>query len=301
MKLAAHGESLSAFAREASLGGEADFHHRLLAPGLALFFLLAPHAVAQEEDAWPEGNAYVRSVLRNPRPQDAAINDYSYDMDEVRENLDKNGNAISREARRYEVYFVQTRPVRRLVARNGRALSAREQSEVDRKAEALAKAIGEGRTVSEQPGIRLSLLLESFDFKTVGREERGGRKTLVFAFLPLASASTGRSSGGRGSDAIARILTGRLHVDEVDRRVARIDAHNIEGGKASLATGVKLGAFALQMEFVAVEDHVWLPLRVVTIATGRAFIFKTFRVRQTTTYSNYRRFTVGTEEKPIGS
>jgi len=268
------------------------------APTLALVVVLAASVAAQEERALPDGNTYVRDVLRNPRPQDTAINDYAYDLEETRENLDKNGKPTSRETRRYEVYFVQTRPVRRLVARNGLALSAREQKEVDRKAQALAKAIAEGRTVNEQPGIRLSLLLEAFEFKTVAREERAGRKTLVFDFAPLPSAK-GRSSG-RGSDAIARILTGRLHVDEADRRVAKIDARNIPGGKASLATGVKLGTFELSMEFTAVEDRVWLPARVVTVATGRAFIFKGFRVRQTTVYSNYRRFSVATEEKPVG-
>lgn len=269
---------------------------RALLLGLAL---LCPRVLAaRDETALPEGNAYVRSVLKNPRPQDTAINDYSYDLEETRESLDKRGRATSRESRRYEVYFVQTRPVRRLVARNGVVLGPREQKEVDRKAEALAKAIAEGRTVNEQPGIRLSLLLDAFEFKTVGREERAGRKTLVFDFVPLKSAA--QKSSGRGSDAIARILTGRLHVDEEDRRVAKIDTRSIPGGKASLATGVKLGTFELDMEFKAVEDHVWLPLRVVTVATGRAFLFKTFRVRQTTVYSNYRRFTVATEEKPVG-
>lgn len=264
-----------------------------------LLLALAAFAGAQEDAALPDGNAYVRSVLRHPRPQDTAINDYSYDIEETRENLDKNGKATSRETRRYEVYFVQTRPVRRLVARNGLPLSAREQKEVDRKAEALAKAIAEGRTVSEQPGIRLALLMDSFEFKTVGREERAGRRTLVFDFAPLPSAAASRRSD-RGSDAIARILTGRLHIDEADRRVAKIDARNVTGGKASLSTGVKLGTFELSMEFTAVEEHVWLPARVVTIATGRAFFFKLFRVRQTTVYSNYRRFTVATEEKPVG-
>jgi hypothetical protein len=270
------------------------------APARALLLLaLASVPGAQEELALPEGNAYVKNVLLNPRPQDTAINDYSYDVEETRENLDKNGRATSRETRGYEVYFVQTRPVRRLVRRNGLPLSAREQKEVDRKAEALAKAIAEGRTVNEQPGIRLSLLMDSFEFKTVGREERRGRQTLVFDFAPLPRTTPSRQPD-RGSDAIARILTGKLHVDETDRRVAKIEAHNIPGGKASLAKGVRLGTFELSMEFTAVEEHVWLPARVVTVVTGRAFFFKAFRVRQTTVYSNYRRFTVATEEKPVG-
>jgi hypothetical protein len=271
---------------------------RVLLLGLTLASL-SGFTAAQDDGPLPEGNAYVRSVLRNPRPQDTAINDYAYDFEDTRENLDKNGVATSRESKRYEVFFVQTRPVKRLVARNGVRLSDREQREVDRKAEALAKAIAEGQTVTEQPGIRLKALLDAFEFKTVGREERAGRKTLVFDFVPLSNVGDARRPT-QGSDAIARILMGRLHVDEVDRRVAKLEAHNVPGGKASLATGVRLGTFEISMEFKAVADHAWLPARVVTIATGRAFLFKTFRVRQTTTYSNYRRFTVATEEKPIG-
>ena len=40
---------------------------------------------AQEPSSRPEGKAQVRSVLSGGRPQDAAINDYSYDVEEARE------------------------------------------------------------------------------------------------------------------------------------------------------------------------------------------------------------------------
>jgi hypothetical protein len=258
--------------------------------------LVSVGSAAQETPPLPEGNAYVRGVLSSARPQDAAINDYSYDLEEIRENLDKNGIATSRETRRLEVFFVKTRPVRRLVAKNGVPLGKKEQAEVDKKAEAQAQAIASGQTVSEQAGIRLSLLLDSFDFKTLAREEREGRQTLVFAFEPRKGAS--KASSGR-TEAVTRILHGTLRVDEADRRVARLDARTAEGEKAGVATGVKLSAFELQMEFKSVEDGVWLPARVVTVASGRAFLFKTFRVRQTTLYSNYRKFRVDTEERPL--
>jgi len=256
-------------------------------------------APAQDEPPLPEGNAYVRSVLGGARPQDALIDDYSYDVEEARERLDKEGRATSVETRRYEVYFVKTRPVRRLVSRNGVPLGAAEQAEVDGKAATHAKAIAEGRTVSEQPGLRLSTLLDSFDFKTVGREEREGRRTLVLDFEPRKDAGS-KGQGDRAADAVTRILTGRLHIDEADRRVARLEARNAPGQKASVATGVKIGAFELLMEYGAIDGRVWLPKKVVTLASGRAFLFKTFRIRNTTTYSNYRRFRVDTEERPIG-
>jgi len=260
---------------------------------------LPAFASAQDDNALPEGNAYVRSVIGGARPQDALINEYSYDVEESRERLDKDGDTTSRETRRYEVYFVKTRPVRRLVSRNGAPLSASEQAEVDRKAEAQAKAIAEGRTVSEQPGLRLSTLLDSFEFKAVGREERDGRRTLVLDFEPRKRTES-KDRGDRAADAVTRILIGRLHVDESDLRVARLEARNAPGKKASVATGVKVATFELLMEFGAVDGQVWLPRKVVTLATGRAFLFKTFRIRNTTTYSNYRRFRVDTEEKPIG-
>ncbi len=253
---------------------------------------------AREETPLPEGNAYVRGILAGPRPQDTAINDYSYDVEEVRENLDASGHPTSRETRGYEVYFVQTRPVKRLVSRDGTPLSAKEQAEVDRRAEAQARAIAEGRTVSEQPGIRLKTLLDSFDFKTAGREMRAGRKTLVFNFEPRKGAQ--HPSSDRAAGAIARILAGRLHIDEEDRRVAVLDARSAPGEKASVSTGVKVAAFELRMDYTAVDEHAWLPRRVAILTVGRAFVFKTFRIRRTTTYSNYRRFRVTTDERPIG-
>ncbi|MBK5256387.1 MAG: hypothetical protein JJE39_10175 [Vicinamibacteria bacterium] len=260
--------------------------------------LLGSATTAQEPAPLLEGNAYVRSVLRDPRSQDGAINDYSYDMVEMKEDLDKKGGATSREIWAYQVYFVDKRPVRRLVAKDGVPLSPKEQAEVDRKAEDKAKAIAGGRTVNERPGIRLSSLVDSFEFQTVGREMRDGRATLVFDFKPRENAAPTASSN-RTTNAVAKILMGRMYVDEADKRVVRLDARNTPGEKASVAAGVKVGAFELVMEFTSVQDGVWLPKRVMTLATGRAFFFKTFRIRRTTVYWNYRRFSVATDEKPM--
>lgn len=216
-------------------------------------------------------------------------------MVEMKEGLNSRGVVTSRELLAYEVYFVEGRSVRRLVARDGVPLSRREQMEVDREAERKARAIAEGRTVSEQAGLRLSTLVDSFDFETVDRRIRNGRSTLVFDFHPRKNARPGAASNR--TNAIANILIGRVFIDEADRRVVLLEARNTPGEKASVATGVKLGTFELEMEFTPVADGVWLPKRVTTLATGRAFLFKTFRIRKTTMYWNYRRFSVETEER----
>lgn len=263
---------------------------------LVVSALLPLPSGAQEASALPEGNAYVRSILRDASPQDVAINDYAYDVLETRETLNRDGSVRERETRRFEVYFVRTRPVRRLVAKNGAPLSRRDQAEEDRRAEARARAIAEGRTVNERPGIRLGSLLDRFDFRAVGRETREGRDTLVFDFEPRPGP--GAAAADESADRVTRILSGRLYVDESERRVARLEAWNTPGRDAKVSTGVKLGALSTIMDFTRVAERVWLPRSVLTEATARAFFFRTVRVRNEVSYSNYRRFEVDTEERP---
>jgi hypothetical protein len=259
---------------------------------LGVLLFLALPALAQEPPL-PEGNAFVRAALTSARPQEAAINDYSYDIQEVREKLDGSGQPASQESRRYEVFFIKTRPVRRLVSKNGVPLSPKEQAEVDRKAEAKANDIAAGRTVNEQPGVRLANLVDYLNFTTVGREMREGRQTLVFAFEPRPGLK--RDSANRAASEVAKVLTGRLLIDELDRRVVLLEGRSAPGQKAEIAIGVNLGTLDIRMEFVQVEEGVWLPRQVVNQVSGRAYLFFKFRTRQTTNYSNYRKFRVDAE------
>jgi hypothetical protein len=256
----------------------------------------------------PEGNAYVRSLIgpSGPGPQDEAINDYAYEFEEIREELNGKGQVTSRRSRRSQVYFVKGRPVRRLVSQDGVPLSAKKQAQEDRRAIEKSTAIREGRTIQERPGIRLSILFDRFDFKTLRRETRAGRETLVLAFSPRSG--TDRKTEKRPADALARVLEGTVWIDETARRVVRIEAKNQSGASAGVATGVRVGELVLVAEFQRLEgsvssggetDGVWLPTRTETVASGRAFLFRKFHVRQTTIYSNYRRFSVATEERPV--
>lgn len=236
----------------------------------------------------------MRSLLSEQRKQDDALSDYTYDLEEVREQLDKNGVATSKTSLRYEVYHVRTRQIRRLVARNGQPLSVKEQAAVDTKTAERARAISEGRVVTEQAGVRLSRLFPSFDFQTVGRREFRGREALEFDFRPLAGVSKETEVVGIG-DSLIKQLSGRVTIDERDKRVIRLEARSGDELHARIATGVKLRAITLELDFVWLEEAVWLPARVQTFVTGRAFFFKTIRVRQTSTYSNYRKFTIDTQ------
>jgi hypothetical protein len=263
-----------------------------------LFFVGAVRATAQEGASLPEGNAYVRSLLAEQRKQDEAINDFTYDLEETRENLDKKGRVTSTASLRYQVYFVKARQIRRLISRNGVPLSPKEQAAVDAKASERARDIAAGKIVTELVGVRLSNLFSSFDFKTLSRTEVDGRPVVELEFRP--GADRPHESGGVGvNDRVLKMLSGRVTIDELDQRVVRLEARSDEHLSASVATGVKLGTIDFSVEFLRLGDKLWLPRKIVTYATGRAFLFVTFRVRQTSTYASYQSFKVDTEERAV--
>lgn len=238
----------------------------------------------------PEGNGFVRGLVGAQRQREEALSRYAYDVSEVREHLDRDGRVERRETRSFEVYHVAGRPVRRLVAKNGRPLPAKEREKEDRRARELAADLRSGRAVSERPGVRLSRILERYHFVAVGREEVDGRCTLVFDF----TARPGDFDLER--DGLLRRLAGRLWVDEGDKAVVRVDVRNTRGLRFALGLGASVSSLSFRTEFRRLEEGAWLPRVVEAAAEGRKLVFRGFRVRTTSTYENYRRFEVEVDE-----
>jgi len=239
----------------------------------------------------PEGNAFVRGLVGAQRQREEAVSLYTYDVTEVREQLDRDGRARRRETRAYEVFHVKGRPVRRLVAKDGRPLEGKEREKEERRAGELASALRAGTAASEQPGVRLSRVLERYDFAAVGREALDERCALVFDF----AARPGDFALER--DGLLRRLAGRLWVDEADEAVARVEVRNTSGLRFALGVGATVSSLSLHAQFRRLEEGVWLPRSLAVSAEGKKLLFKGFRVRTTTTYDRYRRFEVDVLEE----
>jgi hypothetical protein len=239
----------------------------------------------------PEGDAYVRGLLSAQHQREEALSRYSYDVHELREELDRAGVARKRRTRDFEVFVVKGRPVRRLVAENGRPLAGRAREKEERRVRELAEAIASGRAVSERPGVRIAQLLERYSFVAARREEIRGRCSIVFDF----TARPGDSA--LEHDTVLRRLAGRLWVDEADRAVVKVELRNTSGIKLALGIGASVSTLSLRTEFVRLEDGVWLPRSVETLAVGRKLLLRRFRVRTTTSYARYRRFEVEVKEE----
>ena len=234
----------------------------------------------------PDANAFVRGLVGAQRRGEDALSRYAYDVTEVRERLDEEGRARRREIRQYEVFYVLGRPVRRLVARDNRELAGGDREREERRVGQLVEAIRQGRAVTETPGVRLSRILERYNFIARGGETREGRCTLVFDF----AARPGDAD--LEQDDLLQTLSGRLWVDEEEHTVARLEARNTSGLRFAFGLGASVSMLSFAMAFTHMEDGVWLPRRLETYAEGRRILFRRFRWRRTSTYSNYRRFEV---------
>jgi hypothetical protein len=240
----------------------------------------------------PEGNAFVRGLVGAQRQREEAVSLYTYDVTEVREQLDRDGRVRRRETRAYEVFHVKGRPVRRLVARDGRPLEGKAREREERRAGELASALRSGTATRERAGVRLSRILERYDFSAVGREAVDERCALVFDF----AARPGDFALER--DGLLRRLAGRLWVDEAEKAVARVEVRNTSGLRFALGLGATVSSVSFRAGFRRLEEGAWLPRSLAVSAEGKKLLFKAFRTRATSTYDNYRRFEVDVREEP---
>jgi hypothetical protein len=253
--------------------------------------LLIAGALLAPSPSLPDGNALVRELAEKQRRWEEILNSYTYDVDVVREELDKDDRVTKRERRRFEVFYVKGRPVRRLVAEEGRPLGAEGQAKVDREVKEKVEAINQQRVALETPAVRLSQILERYDFRAVGRETIDGRPAIVLEFTALPG------SRPLPRDDVLRNLGGRVWMDEAEREVVRAEVRNTAAMKFFLGLGASVSLVSGTFEFRKVGDTLWLPARDETRADGRMFLFKTFRKRIVHTYGNYRRFDVQSDEK----
>jgi hypothetical protein len=251
-------------------------------------------ALAQEAPPdLPEGNAYVKGLVTRQREREAALNRYTYDVEEVEERLDGDGKISEAKTRRFEVFYVKGSPVRKKVAQNGGPLPPGDAEKEERRVTQQVEDILEGRTVREVPGVRLSQILERYDFNTVAREMRDGRTNLVFAFEPREGK---RDLKG---DFVLRRLAGRIWVDEEERELVRAELKSTGKIKVAFGLGASVESVSVTVQFRKLEDNLWLPARVVSEAAGRRFVFSRFHVRATALYTRYRRFEAEAEPETI--
>jgi hypothetical protein len=271
------------------------------APSLALAQAPAPSA------PMPDTRAFLEEVRRNLASDETLLENYTFSEQYTERRLDSSGGVKSTKLEQFEVYpSVEPGKVyRRLVVRDGKKLTEQELAEQDKKHEEkserrLSRHAGEddeerrarleGDTEKERAVVDEVFRMD--DIRIAGREVIGGRPAIVVTFTP----KPGYKPVTKGAKVIQK-LDGRAWIDEQDKQLVRLEGRLLENvgvGPIKLAR-LQKGATAY-FQRRKVNDEIWLPAEARFAGAAKVFLFFGERLELQSRYSDYKKFSVGTEE-----
>ncbi len=264
--------------------------------GAALAAVVWAATAGAQTGPLPDVPTLMAQVRAHQQQMDAIQENYTYRETDVTDELSKNGSVKKTESEAYEVFYVNTHEVRRLVEKDGRALSAGEQQkEQDRVMKAVEKAqkTPPGQAPQGEVVVSVSRILAMATVSSPRRVMLDGRATIAFDFTgdPHAKAH------GVAEEA-ARKMSGTVWIDEKDREVRRLTARlddnfHVGFGMFSLGKGSNL-VFDQKL----VNNELWLPTSAEVFVTAHAFAVVGVRANVRVTDSDYKKFHAEAVQQP---
>ena len=224
---------------------------------------------------------------------------YTYlERDETRE-LDGSGKVKSTKIQTWDVTLLEGSRYRRLVARNDRPLSSKEQQ---REEDKLRKSIEERRKESKEERDRriadwerrrqrqrepLKELPDAFDFRLAGEEALASGEVYVIDATPKPGYKPTLPSA-----VYFPKVRARFWIDKTDYHWAKIDVETLDtisfgGFLLRVAKGTRL-----TIEQAHVNQEVWLLKSVTLRASARVALIKSVHQELIITFSDYKKFQV---------
>ncbi len=281
----------------------------------ASFALSVAVARAQETSALPlpDTRAFLDEVRLNLRSDNALLEQYTFSEIYTEHKLDSKGAVKKTKVETYEVYpsAEAGRLYRRLVARDGRKLSeeelaaqdrkqeekterrARRRAEEDEAARARRRAKEEEKRQEEQAVVDEVFRMD--EIRIVGREMVDGRPTIILDFQPKPGFKP-VTEGGQ----VIQKLAGQAWVDEEDRQLVRLEARLLDtlGVGPIRVARLQKGASAY-FQRRKVNGEIWLPTEARFTGAAKVLLVFGSRVDIFSRYSDYKKFSVGTEEEIV--
>jgi hypothetical protein len=269
--------------------GFAIMHSRRIPP-LVACFLTAWAALAQQPAApLPDIHQLMKEVHEHQKQLDKVRENYTYTSLQTDQEIDSKGQVTKTESKEFEVFFVHSRQIERLVKKDGKPLNEHDQQkETERVTKAVEKAEKPDPEKPNGEQISVSRLLELMDVRNPRRESYRGRPTIVFDFVGRKDAKT----HGLAEDA-SKKLQGTMWVDEADRTVAHLDVSfndnfHVAGG---IVANIEKGS-NLHFDQAPVNGEIWLPTGGEGTLAVRLLLVKGLRTHSTERDYDYKRFRV---------
>jgi hypothetical protein len=248
----------------------------------------------------PDIRQLMHEVAEHQKALEKIRENYTYTSEQTIEDIDADGRVKKTETLEGQDFFVNGHIIERMVKKDGRALSPREeQKETERVTKQVEKA---ERTPPNQPlegpSVTISRLLEIMDVRNPRRVIYRGRPTIVFDFVGRKDAKT----HGLVENASKKVQ-GTMWIDEADRQVAHLEASfnaNFRVAGGLLATVEKGSSFEFDQARVPAPkgddrgkgDELWLPTGAEATVAARVLLVKGMRQHFIERDFDYKRFQV---------
>ena len=250
-----------------------------------LIALLVSAASANDDPA-----VILQRSIQAVKENSAKARNYAYRERRVVTDIDSKGKPGDQESETWDVIALEGSTYRKLVARDDRPLSAKEQKKED---ERLRKETERRRKENlEQRRRRLfsyeyhyqipySKLGDIYDLRMLPEEQAGGRRTWVLEGVPKLDF---KPQTADEKEAVNFRLT--LWLDQVEFLPVRIGLEVI-GDHSRLSKGS-----TSQIDLAKINDDAWLVQRTSIRFAMRPFRVLTLRGEQVTTFSKFQKFQV---------
>jgi hypothetical protein len=256
----------------------------------------------------PDFNTFSAQVRKHLATDEERQSGYVYVERRTEQKVDSSGRPTSESVKTYEVYpgLPGQNRYRRLIEEDGRRITpdqlARQdrerQKDVDAYVKAQASESQRQKAAREQEKARsrtsaaIDDLFRIYDIRMIRREAIDGHTAIVATLDPKENVKPQTDDGK-----IMRNFKARAWVSETDYELVRIEIEAIRDlsfGLGLLAR-VHKGTVAT-FERRKVNNEVWLPAKVTWTASGRVLLVRRLRLRGSSEFSGYKKFTVAVHE-----
>jgi hypothetical protein len=238
----------------------------------------------------------MQDVENNQRKAEAVEKDYIFHSTATEQEIDGQGRVKKTTVTEADHYWVNGVPVRRVVKKNGKELSAeelaKENDHIDKEAAKARERRDKGDSQGKETDaggrdeITVSRLLALGAFTNARRVQLNGRDTIAVDYAGDPKAKTRNHA-----EDVVRDMVGTAWVDEQDHVLARVEGHFVNAFKIAGGLVVDIRKDTrFTFEQTKVNDEVWLPARIDAQGAFRALLFESFNGSYHVTESDYRKF-----------
>ena len=283
----------------------------LLAGSLAAQDGVAAKPAAAPESSQPAlSQEQIRELIRrcaeNDLKNDKMLRDYTYVERQQMRRVNGKGEVKSTETETYDVMEIYGEPVQKLIAKNGKPLSAKDAQKEDEKIQKLIdkrkhesdsdrkKRLEKAEKDRDEELQFVHEVADAYNFKFMGIEKLDGRDNYVIDADP--------KPGYQPAHKEAKFLPKtrfRVWIDKDDSQVKKLDAEFIDTVSFGLFLARVHKGSRVIVENTRVNNEVWLQQHVAVTADVRIALVKDFDVQVDVSDRDYKKFRTDTKILPV--